>query len=52
MKEKKIATIYALFIVGGSCGRDRMDLLIPMAMQPMLITTYIVSSNPAQVRCT
>jgi hypothetical protein len=32
------------------CGRDPMDLLLPMQSVP--ITTNVVSSNPAYARCT
>ena len=39
-----------IFVSGRCCGRDHIDLLIPMQSVP--ITTNVVRSNPAQMRCT
>ena len=39
--------------VGGHCGRDRMIVgFTTIYMQSASITTYVVSWNPAQAKCT
>ena len=43
-----------LLFDGDRRGRDRMvvGFTTTLPMEPMLINTYVVSSNPAQARCT